>query len=183
MNSSNITLACFSSETNEMVGMNAMTVKSKTHEVAYGVKFEIDKLIKIEVIKWFRDSCLQFEDKDLVNIFGALDFVRNKFKVYDHFYVDHYLSGIGLRVSVRGIAAQILEARANFLAKLSLTVTSTLFATIGSQKASVKAGYTEQTSTSYEEIQTNFPEVDFSGATTSHCKPTFFEFPSLIRDE
>lgn len=129
---------------------------------------------KLKALKSFCDSGFQFGDEGLTNLVNSMDFVMEKFNVFDHFNVDHYLYGVGLcvdeRYRGRGIAAEILKARALFLQVLNLSVTSTVFTTIGSQKASMKAGFTEQMSTSYEEIQKNFPAMDFSEANASHCK-------------
>lgn len=93
--------------------------------------------------------------------------------MFSHYNVEHYLSGIGLCVNSdyrgRGIATELLKARVPFMKALSLQVTSTLFTTLGSQKAAKSAGYEEMSATSYEEVQANFPETDFSSANTSHC--------------
>lgn len=105
-----------------------------------------------------------------MNLMASLKYVIDKFDVFEHFN----LYGVGLCVNSsyrgRGIATELLKARVNFLKALDLTVTSTLFTTIGSQKAAASAGYDLKSSTSYEEMQEKFPEMDFSHANTSHCQ-------------
>jgi GNAT superfamily N-acetyltransferase len=107
-------------------------------------------------------------------LISALDYVHNKFDVFEHYNVDHYLYGVGLCINSdyrgRGIATELLKARKPFLQSLGLKVTSTLFTTLGSQKAATYAGYEEKSVTSYEEIQLKFPDMDFSHANAEHCK-------------
>lgn len=104
----------------------------------------------------------------------ALAFVDSKFDAAEHYGVDHFLYGIGLVVKStyrgRGIATELLKARAPFMKHLGLTMTSTIFSGIGSQKAAEGAGYTDDFVISYEEIEQNFPTLDFSAATATHCK-------------
>ena len=104
----------------------------------------------------------------------SLEYVKNKFDIYSHYEVDQYLYGVGLCVKQayrgRGIATELLRARESLLKTINLTITSALFTTIASQKAALKADYIEKSSTSYEEVQSKFPRMDFSHANTSHCK-------------
>lgn len=104
----------------------------------------------------------------------ALDYVKTKFDVFNHYKVDHYLNGFGLCVDEayrgRGIATALLKARAPLLKCLGLNVTSTIFTSIGSQKAAVSAGYEENFSIPYVEIQKKIPALDFSNVVTRECK-------------
>lgn len=113
------------------------------------------------------------------NLRNALDFVIEKFDVFSHYNVDRYLYGNGLCVHAdyrgRGIATKLLEARLSLLKALDLRVTSTLFTTLKSQKAAKSAGYDEVSSTSYEELQLRFEELDFSQSNASHCKTFVLE--------
>lgn len=117
---------------------------------------------------------LQIETKEISNLLGSLDYAINKFNVFDHFHVDHYLYGVGLCVNTayrgRKIGTELLKARAPLLKCLHLTVTSTLFTTIASQKAAEAAAYEEKSSTAYEELKLKFPDMDFSEANTKFCK-------------
>lgn len=113
-------------------------------------------------------------DKETTSIVKSLEYVNKKFDIFSHYKVDQYLYGVGLCVNKayrgRGIATELLRARESLLKTINLTVTSALFTTIASQKAALKADYIEKSSTSYEEIQSNFPLMNFSQANTSHCK-------------
>lgn len=101
-------------------------------------------------------------------------FTSKLYDVFDHFPVDHYLHAYGLGVKDdqrgKGIAVKLLQARVPLLKALGVSVTFTTFSTLSSQKAAIKAGYTEVFSISYEEVQKNFPHFDFSKATGTHCK-------------
>lgn len=104
---------------------------------------------------------------------GAYAHVGKMFDVMSHFKVDHYLYGVGLCVSSdyrgRGIATELLKARVPLLKCLGLTVSSELFTTIGSQKATKHANYVEKSSVTYDEIKKLFPTLDFSKANTKTC--------------
>lgn len=109
-----------------------------------------------------------------MQLMRSLSYVAEKFDVFEHFKVDHYLCGAGLCVSSkyrgRKIATELLKARVNLLKALGLTVTSTIYSTIASQKAAVLAGHELKSTTSYEELQKKFPESDFLIANTKYCK-------------
>lgn len=104
----------------------------------------------------------------------AVDYMHEKFDVFGHYQVNSYLSGFGLCVDPayrgRGVATALLKARASLLRCLKLNITSTIFTSIGSQKAAATAGYEENCSTSYREIQEEIPGLDFSDVVTTHCK-------------
>lgn len=76
-----------------------------------------------------------------------MSYAQQQFNVYQHFNVNEYLIAYGLCVDTqyraRGIATEMLKARAPFLKALGLKVTTTAFTGIGSQKAALKAGYKE----------------------------------------
>jgi hypothetical protein len=95
-------------------------------------------------------------------------------ETFEAFGVDHILSAFGLGVKTehrgRGIAVELLLARIPLMRTLRLPVTLTCFSTLSSQKAARKAGYTEISSMSYEELQLRLPDFDFSTATGTHCK-------------
>lgn len=105
---------------------------------------------------------------------SSFSYVKNKFDVFEHYNVENYLSGGCLCVNSdyrgRGIATEMLKARSSLLQVLNLSVTSTVFTSLASQKAAAKAGYDLKSSTSYKEIQEKFPEMDFSRANTTNCE-------------
>lgn len=163
-------LGCFKTATMEMVGVNALVVKTKGQKEKIKVKNYSQKFCF-----YFRSSKqFQFEQEDFTMMMNAFDYLTEKFDVFEHYKVDYYLSGVGMCVNsdyrARGIATELLKARAPLLKSLGLTVTSTLFTSIGSQKAAARSGYDEKASTSYEELHEKFPKLDFSHANTPVCK-------------
>lgn len=75
----------------------------------------------------------------------------------------------------RGIATEILKARAPILKALGLKVTSTAFTGIGSQSAAKKAGYKETYVIDYAEVQKKFDRFDFSQSATKQFKTLALE--------
>lgn len=92
----------------------------------------------------------------------------------EHYGVHRVISAAGLCVIEkyrgRGIATKILQARAPLLKCIGIKVTSTIFSTIGGQKAAKSAGYEENYSISYVELGTKCPKMDFSHVPTGFCK-------------
>lgn len=80
-------------------------------------------------------------------MFSIMDYTMKQFNIFEKFNVTDYLSAYGLCVNPeytgRGIATELLKARVPLLKALGLKVTSTLFTSIGAQKAALKAGYQE----------------------------------------
>jgi GNAT superfamily N-acetyltransferase len=70
----------------------------------------------------------------------------------------------------RGIATEILKARALLMPTIGIEVTSSIFSTVGAQKAAKAANYNEDYSITYEDFQKVFPDMDFSFAFGSSCK-------------
>lgn len=70
----------------------------------------------------------------------------------------------------RGIATEILKARGPLMKTIGIEVTSSVFSTVGAQKAAAAAGYEENLSVDYEDYQKLFPEMDFSLAFKTSCK-------------
>lgn len=93
---------------------------------------------------------------------------------FETFQVDHILSAFGLGVKAeyrgRGIAVELLLSRIPLMKINGLSITLTCFSTFSSQRAAEKAGYTEISSISYDELQSKLPDFDFSRATGTHCK-------------
>lgn len=92
----------------------------------------------------------------------------------DHYKVDRLMEAVGLCVDNkfrgRGIATEILKARAPLMKEIGLKVTSSIFSTVGAQKAAKAAGYEENYSINYDECHEKFPELDFSHVTKTSCK-------------
>lgn len=104
----------------------------------------------------------------------AFAFINSHFDVFDHNNVIYFLyaHGLAVRPDYReyGIASEILKARANFMRVHQLSVTSSLFTTLGSQKAALKNGYNEDLSISYAILKQKYPDIDFSSANCDDCK-------------
>lgn len=73
-------------------------------------------------------------------------YVSDQVKLFEKHNVDKYLCGFGLSVDPnyrkRGIATEMLKARKSLLAEVGLTLTSTSFTAVGSQKAALATGFT-----------------------------------------
>lgn len=104
----------------------------------------------------------------------VLEFIDKQFNPCDVFQVDTCLTSYALCVhpSYRGfgIATEVLKARVEMLKAFELTVTSTMFTTIGSQIAVNRANYEERWSINFEEITKKFPTFDFSKASAKSLK-------------
>lgn len=101
-------------------------------------------------------------------------YIDSLFDVMSHCNVENYVYGLGL-VTIpeyrgKGIATEILIARIPLLKFLGLTTTSTIFTAVGSQKAAKSAGFEENVSISYADLQKMYPHLDFSHALTGYCK-------------
>lgn len=104
----------------------------------------------------------------------SLHFLENEFNALDHYRVDRCISGAGLCVIEKfhrcGIATKILQSREHLLKSIGVDVTTTLFSTIGAQKAAKAAGYDENYSISYEKLSEIFPKLNFSHVLGQFCK-------------
>lgn len=76
-----------------------------------------------------------------------MSYASKQFNVFEHYNVKEYLTAYGLCVDTeyrnRGLATEMLKARAPLLKALGLKVTTASFTGTGSQKAAAKAGYEE----------------------------------------
>lgn len=119
-------------------------------------------------------SLLQVVDPDLRALGESRKYTTKLFNIFEDYQVDHYLHAFGLGVEVehrgKGIAVELLKARIPLLKVLGLSVTATVFSTLSSQKAAVKAGYKETYAISYEQLRRMFTNFDFSEFTGTHCK-------------
>lgn len=97
-----------------------------------------------------------------------------------NFYkVDRVLYAAGLcvdgKLRGRGIATEILKARAPLMQTIGVEVTTSIFSTVGAQKAAKAASYDENYSISYEDLQVKFPKMDFSKVFGNSCKILSFK--------
>jgi hypothetical protein len=108
------------------------------------------------------------------DILSIVQYFKNLSDVYTKYNTDKYLTDLGMTTKKnyrhRGIAVEMLKARAQILKVLNVDVTSTIFTVIGSQKAAVKANYEEILSVKWTDIADLFPSFDFSKADCEFCK-------------
>lgn len=92
----------------------------------------------------------------------------------DNYNVDRFMYAVGLCVDKklrgRGIATEILKARATLMREIGVELTSSIFSTVGAQKAAKAAGYDENYAIEYEKFQEKFPGMNFSHAYKTSCK-------------
>lgn len=107
-------------------------------------------------------------------MFNAVDIASGFFDVFKRYNVERVLYAYGLCIDSdyrrRGIAVEMLKARASILQAFGLTVTSTAFTTVGSQIAARKAGFDEVYAISFDDLQKRIPNLDFSTSTTKMFK-------------
>lgn len=88
--------------------------------------------------------------------------------------VDRLMWAAGLCVDAklrgRGIATEILKARASLMKTIGIQVTTSIFSTVGAQKAALAAKYDENYSITYEDLQKEFPKMNFSRVFGTSCK-------------
>lgn len=144
-----ISLICIKQETGEIAGLNGLYVQSRFDVPAASDDVNFHQLQ--ELTKHFTEAC----------------------NLFDHYHVDYGVFAVGLCVDRkfrgRGIATEILKARAGVLRAIDLKMTSAIFSTNGAQKAAAKAEYDENYSIAYEELEKLFP-IDFSFAHGTTCK-------------
>lgn len=145
-----ISLICIKVGSEEVVGLNALHIKSRF------------------------DAPPDSDDPNFRILIESLQYIEDAFRLVDHYQVDYYMFAAGLCVDKnfrgRGIATEILKARAGVLKAIGLSVTSSVFSTVGAQKAAASAGYDENYSITYEELGKLFPQIDFSFAHGTTCK-------------
>lgn len=112
---------------------------------------------------------LEFQSTDDENfnlLYEATNYLNRKADVMNFYNVDRVLWAAGLCVDSklrgRGIATEILKARAPLMKKIGVELTTSLFSTVGAQKAASAASYDENYSIAYEDLQKVFPKMDFS---------------------
>jgi GNAT superfamily N-acetyltransferase len=146
-----VSLICIRADTNEIVALNALFIKSKIHP-----------------------SLFPNDDEKFRTLNESKKYIDLKSNIYNHYNVDRYVCGAGLCVHRdyrgRGIATELLRTRAALLRAIGLKVTSTVFSTVGAQKAAYAAGYDENFCIEFEDLEKLFPSMNFSHAQGSCCK-------------
>jgi GNAT superfamily N-acetyltransferase len=145
-----ISLICIKADTKEIAGLNALYLKSK-----------YDEAKPSEIVSF-----------QLLNEFYS--FIRDSFDLFSHYNVDMIMTASGLCVDKkfrgRGIATEILKARRFILKSIGVQVTTSVFSTLGGQRAALAAGYDENYSISFEELKQIFPKMNFSHSDATDCK-------------
>jgi hypothetical protein len=135
-------IACFKENSDDIIAMNVLDVSSIDDPKD---ESKVKCVLRVEKILTFFSS--KFESQNLNDIFGVMSHAQEQFSPFKYYNVDKYLTAYGLCVDTnyraRGIATEMLKARAPLLKSLGLKVTTTAFTGIGSQKAAEKAGYEE----------------------------------------
>ena len=70
----------------------------------------------------------------------------------------------------KGIATKILQARVPLMKNIGIEATSTIFTTIGAQKAAKAAGYDETFMISFDDLHEKFPTLNFQHAEAKFVK-------------
>jgi GNAT superfamily N-acetyltransferase len=146
-----ISLICLRADTNEVVGLNALHIKSK-HDAPPAVS----------------------DDPNFRKVMEATKFIETSFDVTSHYHVDRFMFAAGLCVDATyrgcGIATKILKARAPLMRAIGIELTTSIFSTTGAQKAAKAAGYDENFSITYEDFGRVLPSMNFSRFYGSSCK-------------
>lgn len=104
----------------------------------------------------------------------ATNYIVNAFDIFGHYHVDKFVYAYGLCVKPEyrrcGIATEILRARAPLLRSINVKLTTTVFSTVGAQKAAFAAGYEENYSIDYEKFEKLIPGSNFSHVYGLTCK-------------
>ncbi|XP_055551330.1 uncharacterized protein LOC129733829 [Wyeomyia smithii] len=146
-----LALVCFREGSDEIVGLN-MTYASckddKHDSVIHGPRWR--------------------------DVHDAVMYMTDRSKVHETYQVDAYLSALGLSVTPkyrgRGIATEILRARAPLCRAVGLKLTSTVFTAIGSQVPAAKVGFVETFVMDYEELAKVESRFTFPGIQSRFCK-------------
>lgn len=146
-----VSLICVKADTNEIIGINAMLIKSKLDA-----------------------PNVPDDDERFCLLTDAKNYIENSFNVMEHYDVDRYMLTAGLCVHrkyrCKGIGTQILKARIPLMQAIDINVTVSIFSTIGAQNAALAAGFDNNFSITYEELGEKFPKMNFSHAYGTTCK-------------
>jgi hypothetical protein len=91
-----------------------------------------------------------------------------QYDVFGQYGVDSYLSDYAVVTKKafrgRGVATEFIKSRTQMMKALNLTVTSSMYTVIGTQKAAAKAGHKEMKAIPYKGLEKSYPTFDFSKA-------------------
>jgi GNAT superfamily N-acetyltransferase len=94
--------------------------------------------------------------------------------LFNFYQVDDAVSAAGLCVDSKyrgkGVATEILKSRASLLNAIGVKLTTSIFSTVGAQKAAASAGYDENFSMTYEDMERKFPKLDLKFVYGKCCK-------------
>ncbi|XP_058812237.1 uncharacterized protein LOC131676876 [Topomyia yanbarensis] len=126
-------VVCFREGSDEIVGLNMLTVVSKDSPKEYK----------------FKSAGLQM----VTESYGG---ILKQAEIFEKYNVDHYLSAWGLSVSPkyrgRGVATELLRARIPLCRAMGLRVTVTLFSHPGSQIPAAKVGFYDEIVVTYQQL-------------------------------
>ncbi|EDS42755.1 conserved hypothetical protein [Culex quinquefasciatus] len=144
-----VAVVCFRAGSDEIVGLNMLTVVSQANAKEY-----------------------KFKSVGMQTMYDAYVGMLKQANLFEKYAVEDYLSAWGLSVSPRfrgrGIATELLRARIPICRAVGLRVTVTLFSHPGSQIPAAKVGF-------FDEIVASFKQLAedgylFPGVTHELCK-------------
>lgn len=155
-------IACFTCEGTDLVGVNVLGVISKDDVETDDVSWNLFKILFYHKINFF----LQLKTPEFKDVVGALDYIQMQHNVFEKYGVDKFLTDYGLVINrdyrQRGLAGEFMKARIEVAKALDLKVVSSAFTAVGSQKAAEKVGFKETFSIPLAELAKVFPSFDFS---------------------
>ncbi|XP_055617018.1 uncharacterized protein LOC129762608 [Toxorhynchites rutilus septentrionalis] len=120
-------VVCFKEASDEIIGLNMLTVVSKEDSHKEPLKF------KSAAVQTFVDCTLYLTEKG---------------NLFERHHIDHFLSAWGLSVHPnfrrRGLATEILSARDPICRAFGLSLSATVFSHPGSQIPAAKVGFQEE---------------------------------------
>ncbi|XP_070492969.1 uncharacterized protein [Chironomus tepperi] len=147
-------IACFTCEGTDLVGVNVLGVVSKDDDDSDEIN---------------NQQTLEFKD-----VMGVQDYIGMQHNVFEKYGEDKFLTDYGLVINrdyrQRGIAGEFMKARIEVAKALNLKIVSSVFTAVGSQKAAEKVGFKETFSISFEELGKVFPSFDFSKTSATDVK-------------
>lgn len=96
------------------------------------------------------------------------------FDMFEHYKVDKFIYDVGLCVDGNfrncGIATKLLNARKLLMQSINVPLTTTIFSTIGGQKAAEAANFAENFSMPYEQLEKIIQGSNFSHVYGTSCR-------------
>ncbi|XP_055617781.1 uncharacterized protein LOC129763058 [Toxorhynchites rutilus septentrionalis] len=127
-------IVCFREGSDDIAGLNMLTVVSKDANKDY-----------------------KFKSEPLRLVYEAYVGLVKQANIFERYGVDHYLSAWGLSVHPnyrgRGIATELLRARIPICKAMGLTLSVTLFSNPGSQIPAAKVGFFDEIVVTYKQLE------------------------------